>query len=706
MSKARQNDKTTTLSHHQPAQRIHPVAVHQSATTSSSSAVGDFGVHDQRNDHDHHEDEDDYPIVENAMVEVLPRTWPGINKIGGIARVTKCHYATSSCTSNFVTSASSSKLSQSADRNEEERNRNASSSSSESAELVGNQSYSEKLQLTHVDVRYVVMGGREKMVPLEYCKPAPQYDHQKMILVQGRDTYDNNSIIGIGSGSTGNGHPGHQTSGALGEGLSSKRKRLNLRDRSSLLGRCKLCGSLRSDCGSCDWVAEERKRLELQQQQQLVTEQEMNYGGAQQQYKRRKRRKNGKLDQELKKSKGISLEEDSMSFEGSNDYQEDGGDDDDDDDESFTLYNRRSSRNKLVRFLASSSSDSSADATSLEEEDDDESSSEDDQILATLNELSSSMSWKRIKQRMKQISKLSNHDDRNKRKKRLQLKYMQKSDAKFRRRMKFLNQRLEKNVSRRRQQQEEKRNVASQLSVLEQIGKPKPSKEHIPQEKDKMGLEVEDVPRKKRKRDRQNIPIQSFRSQLYVDDDDNEGISQESIEMNPIGDNQNQGINLRIGFVDGDDIGEEESDEDNNVQEEGDEEFFSMDNDTRRLPPTTFKNDDRMDAIKGYYENDGLGMNSFIQPEGELVAENLPFGVLDKSKNVPFSELPTFFDGVVNDLTKVHVPKYEACVVGIEKEFDTVYTRLQRGNGSVDNNLLKIQKQWYVMYQKMMTCVV
>jgi hypothetical protein len=577
MSKARQNDKTTTLSHQQHVQRTQPVAVHQSAMTSSSSAVGDFGVHDQRNDHDQHED-DYYPIVENAMVEVLPRTWPGINKIGGIARVTKCHYTTSSCTSNFVASASPSKLSQSADRNDEggeERNRNAAaiagSSSSESAELVGNQSCCEKLKLTHVDVRYVVMGGREKMVPLEYCKPAPQYDHQKLML-QGRDTYGNNSIIASGSGNTGNGHPGHETSGALGEGLSSKRIRLNLRDRSSLLGRCKLCGSLRSDCGSCDWVAEERKRLELQQR--LVTEQEINHGGAQQQYKRRKRRKNGKLDQELKKPKEISLEEDSLSFDGSNDYQEDGGDDDNDDDESFTLYNRRSSRNKLVRFLASSSSDSSADATSLEEEDDDESSSEDDQILATLNELSSSTSLKRIKQRMKQISKLSNQDDMNKRKKRLQLKYMQKSDAKFRRRMKFLNQRLEKNVSRRRQQQEEKRNVASQLSVLEEIGKPKPPEEHIPQEKDKMGLEVEDVPRKKRTRDGQNIPIPSFRSQLYVDDDDNEGISQESIELNPIGDNQNQGINLRIGFVDGDDIGEEESDEDNNVQEEGDEEFF------------------------------------------------------------------------------------------------------------------------------------
>jgi hypothetical protein len=113
-----------------------------------------------------------------------------------------------------------------------------------------------------------------------------------------------------------------------------------------------------------------------------------------------------------------------------------------------------------------------------------------------------------------------------------------------------------------------------------------------------------------------------------------------------------------------------------------------------------------MDAIRGYYENDGLGMNSFIQPEGELVAENLPSGVLDRSKNVPFSELPTFFDGVVNDLTKVHVPKYEAYVAGIVKEFDAVYTRLQRGKGSVDNNLLKIQKEWYVMYQKMMTCVV
>lgn len=132
----------------------------------------------------------DYPIIINAVVQVEPRTWPGINKPGGIAKVTKCHYK---CDDDVV--------------------------------------------VTHVDVSYIVGRGREKMVPLEYVVPAPQYDDS----FQRQHGNQNNGI-------------------AHDEKAKNRFQGLQLRDRSVLLGRCKLCGSLRSDCGSCDWMEEERRR--------------------------------------------------------------------------------------------------------------------------------------------------------------------------------------------------------------------------------------------------------------------------------------------------------------------------------------------------------------------------------------------------------------------------------------------------------------
>jgi len=99
-------------------------------------------------------------ITLNCMVEVLPRTWPGINKPGGAARVTKCHYNRSGTTN--ATSAAATF----------QENQGRGERSHDSRMLVSEPTP----VLTHVDVRYVVMGGRECNVPVEYCKRAPQYD--------------------------------------------------------------------------------------------------------------------------------------------------------------------------------------------------------------------------------------------------------------------------------------------------------------------------------------------------------------------------------------------------------------------------------------------------------------------------------------------------------------------------------------------------
>jgi hypothetical protein len=117
---------------------------------------------------------DDDPVLQalflDCHVEVEDRTWPGMNKQGGIAKVKAINRT---------------------DRS--------------------------------VEVHFVVGNRKEKGVSLDYIVPAPQYDPQ----------------------SSGGQHQHKQTI---------------LRDRNMLLGRCKRCGSLRTDCGSCD-MEEERTRL-------------------------------------------------------------------------------------------------------------------------------------------------------------------------------------------------------------------------------------------------------------------------------------------------------------------------------------------------------------------------------------------------------------------------------------------------------------
>ena len=105
-------------------------------------------------------------LYEGCMVHVQARTWPGMNKLGGAARVLKVYD--------------------------------------------GKQ---------RVDVQYVVMGGTEKSISMTYIKPAPEL---------------------------------------------LTRKKVSLRNRSQLLGRCTRCGSLRADCQSCDW----KNQIYTQQQQQ------------------------------------------------------------------------------------------------------------------------------------------------------------------------------------------------------------------------------------------------------------------------------------------------------------------------------------------------------------------------------------------------------------------------------------------------------
>jgi hypothetical protein len=115
------------------------------------------------------------------MVDVQARMWPGINRHGGVGRVMNVHQ-------------------------------------------------DEQGALTHVDVKYIVVGGRERLVPVEYVALAPQFEQSN----------SNNAAEAEAAAAD------PKNKGVLGS---------SLRDRSHMLVRCTHCGSLRLDCGSCDWNA-------------------------------------------------------------------------------------------------------------------------------------------------------------------------------------------------------------------------------------------------------------------------------------------------------------------------------------------------------------------------------------------------------------------------------------------------------------------
>ncbi|KAG7359615.1 hypothetical protein IV203_034713 [Nitzschia inconspicua] len=146
-------------------------------------------------------------ITVGRLVEVASRTWPGINKPGGVARVMEVHFD---------------------HNNDEFLNHPPGDNDDNPTGLSSFDSGAHTNRPTHVNVKYILGGSREKRVPVEYVKLAPQYESTN-----------------------------ETTATTPANGTTTVATTKTLRDRSMLLGRCRRCGSLRKDCGSCDWVTEE-----------------------------------------------------------------------------------------------------------------------------------------------------------------------------------------------------------------------------------------------------------------------------------------------------------------------------------------------------------------------------------------------------------------------------------------------------------------
>ena len=91
----------------------------------------------------------------------------------------------------------------------------------------------DRVGITHVDVWYPVERKRESRVPMEFVKVA---SHLQDV------SRDRNEV----------------TSDEGNDGNSNRRRRVLM--KRNTLGRCTRCKSLRRDCGSCDWLEEQRLR--------------------------------------------------------------------------------------------------------------------------------------------------------------------------------------------------------------------------------------------------------------------------------------------------------------------------------------------------------------------------------------------------------------------------------------------------------------
>ena len=126
-------------------------------------------------------------------MEVASRTWPGMNRPGGVGRIMQTHTKEVS-------------LGGENDDGQPANNESNATSSNASIENSPNTNAKKASRVIQVDVKYVI-GGTDKEVPVEFVKHAPKFEDKSI-------------------------------SGNDGGGVSSETKGRSLRDRSDILGRC------------------------------------------------------------------------------------------------------------------------------------------------------------------------------------------------------------------------------------------------------------------------------------------------------------------------------------------------------------------------------------------------------------------------------------------------------------------------------------
>jgi len=621
-------------------------------------------------------DVDKYPIILDCMVEVLPRTWPGINKPGGAARVTRCH---------------SSKPPSPDDRDG-------------------------PVVLTHVDVHYVVETGHEYNVPIEYCRPAPQYDSKHNAAKELNPTPTDSGKNALPPNSS----------------MAARRTRIHLRDRSALLGRCKRCGSLRNDCGSCDWIEEEEILKRTQIESQRRNEERITVTGNQEEKVSRRRRRRkipehkssspSEMRNTNKKYVYINESEGSSSQRSwSPSYSSD---------ESYILYRRKCGLDPRQRLRRDTNHVSSSS-------NDDEDSDEYDVVLSKLNKLSS-IRFNRVIMQAQRLALRSSERTgiqtihQKRRKRRMYFEHRRKMlESQFMGGGSYSKARKQDYALRRTRLERDKdfegggaTRKSAGKSVLEAIGESLNkhnstldegnTHKEIPIPTFRENVEQENTITPDLHLNYEGGEVLGERSSVSImlstksDESDShckeEGGSNKDEALtlqkrSDLGGNSNSTINCSggnvmlqnediIGYVYDSDIGDRE-DIDPNSQtiippsqqnENNRTQSSNLGVQEACVADPKYRTDDNTDAVlnidKAFIQPEGeidpkyrtddntddiLNIDkTFIQPEGEAAAENLPCDVQDESAGLEYIELPLFFENKIKELEEKKIPEAEA----------------------------------------------
>lgn len=437
-------------------------------------------------------------------------------------------------------------------------------------------------ETTHVDVHYMVLRRKEKRVPIQYVTLAPEYEKFE----------ESND---------------------------------RLRDRNRLKGRCSRCGSLRIDCGSCDWLDEMGQQVERrnscrateepveEEHEESSTDDEKLQNQLQKTYKkfrslhqkwgrRRLFRKNDITDDsDIEKENEISHSPPDSRLSAVD--EEDDYDDDDTDDDALlnaiarsnSKYSRLRARwhrfgdrdkqgfNHSTQVLQSPASDDGIKQGSIGIGSPD-SASDDDIAIADLA----------------QRPKLSN----------------------------------EQASSRRRQS-------TSVLSVFESV---------LFRNK-KLRLQVSGGTSK-----RSTAFNDNEEEQPRNNDEQSHSTTANVTESAPL---------CKVGFVD--DVGEVESNPDNNSINDGSDSAFDNE-DPDSQPMTIDPDSDFLTCFGAGVSDELLPLGDFIQPEGEEAVQNLPTDTIDLSRNIAFTSLPDFFDRLVAKIEDEILPDSKLEFAYFEKE--------------------------------------
>ena len=594
---------------HNNLTRIDREEEHLYATMSSNN-----GNHD-----DNHE-----VIAVGRLVEVASRTWPGINKPGGVARVIDVNHD-----------------------NED--------------------------KLVSVNVHYILGSSKEKNVPVEYVKLAPQY-----------------------------------------ETLSSSRSgggRISLRDRSCLLGRCRRCGSLRTDCGSCDWVMEEQEQRTAGASTAVNTKKETASSSNKSRKINRRRKQTRRKKSTLSSSADVFASKDSSSD--SSDSENDGSGSDDDvlleellkeSRNRFRKHKRKHAKfNAIMGFDRRSHEDmkkntekSKAKKTSARRETNNanrrvNSAAVDDELESASSSSSEEDIEDILRRNQRHYSQFRRHQNRkNRRFMALTSPSLLKSKS---------SAQLSSSASSRRWRSFNHKHK----SVLELATRAPPS----PARDDDIVASAQRCNAKKKWKKIHQKDVGQNHSTIPSKTDGGDGCN-DTEELQQMTTQSNEGSSSSLQNTSPVGVAEDSSDDDDNYNmsqtllDDDDDpddavmilEDYEYDELSPHQPVNT---EDYYDETLDPYvdENDMITLSQFIQPEGQEAVDNLPQDIEDKTKTMPFHELPNFFDTMATQIEYEFLPDFKIKCAELQSELhrNTSDATFQRAFRSRNNDSLPSQLQ-------------